>query len=212
MRRLVLAMLVFACGCSTDAAPSSGTIAMANSTTTAAAPATTTRVTTTTAMVTTSTATHGASAVVPAGYAVEDFVPLVENYFAVRNWALEHPDEVTEHLLATVIEPGSAEMQFTLSEIQDLLDQDAHYEGLSETFELLQVFPIAETSNLFEGVNSVGTTIEYGNTALVYGNGAFEGDGLRRAGWTLRFTRQETDTWLVAASLRNLFDHKPSSP
>ncbi|NIA24916.1 MAG: hypothetical protein GWP04_05040 [Gammaproteobacteria bacterium] len=43
---------------------------------------------------------------VPAGYEIEDFIPLVEGYFAVRNWALEHPDQVAEDILATVIEPG----------------------------------------------------------------------------------------------------------
>ena len=214
MRRLVLTLLVFAYGCSTNAAPSGPTITAAQSTTTTptAPTTTTTRGTTTAAGAATSTAAHGPSADEPAGYDIEDFVPLVEDYFAVRNWALEHPDEVTEDFLAMVIEPDSAEMRLTLSEIQDLLDQDAHYEGLSETFELLQIFPIAETSSVSEGINSVGTTIEYADTDLVYGNGTFEGDSLRRAGWTLRFTRQSTDAWLVAASLRNPFDHKPGSP
>ena len=144
MRRIVVAMLVvaFAPGCSTDVT-STTTSLPASSTTTSALPVTTTArvtTTTTTAPTTTTIPIGGAPIVdmVPAGYDVEDFVPLVQGYFAVRNWALEHPDEVTEEILATVIEPGSAEMQTTMAEIQDLIDQNAYYEGLSETFELVE--------------------------------------------------------------------------
>ena len=213
MRRLVLTLLVFAYGCSTNAAPSGLTTTAARSTTTtAAAPTTTTtRGATTTAGATASTAAHGPSAGEPAGYDIEDFVPLVEDYFAVRNWALEHPDEVTEDFLAMVIEPDSAEMRLTLSEIQDLLDQDAHYEGLSETFELIEVHVAAGSGNPGSSPTNLGTTIQFTDTKLITSTQSHQ-DTLRRAGWTLVLRPQSAGTWLVSTTIRNPFAHKPESP
>src|SRR5665811_1184084 len=133
----------------TALSPSSGSLPATTSTTTTAT-------TTTPPSTTTTTRVDGPPNVdmVPAGYEIEDFIPLVEGYFAVRNWALEHPDQVTEDILATVIEVGSVEMRDTLAEIQELLDQDAHYEGLTETFALVDVYPVTETTNISTGLYS----------------------------------------------------------
>jgi len=217
VRRIVVAMLVvaFAPGCSGKGAATIPTVTVASSTTTTVAVTTTTRAATTTTVATTSTMVAGAPEVdmVPAGYDLEDFVPLVENYFAVRNWALEHPDEVTEEILATVIEPGSAEMQTTMAEIQDLVDQDAHYEGLSETFELVEADFVKATTDPESGKVSVSLTVEYGDTELVSSEGtSLSTDTLRRAPWTLDFNESGEASWLVYDVFRNPFDHAPGTP
>jgi len=210
-------VVAFAPGCSTDVT-STTTSLPASSTTTSALPVTTTArvtTTTTTAPTTTTIPIGGAPIVdmVPAGYDVEDFVPLVQGYFAVRNWALEHPDEVTEEILATVIEPGSAEMQTTMAEIQDLIDQNAYYEGLSETFELISHHAVQETTNIPEGLASLGVTVQYGDTSLVSSQEVLiSTDTLRRAPWTLDLQSTKGGDWLVCDVFRNPFDHAPSTP
>ncbi|HDK45515.1 MAG TPA: hypothetical protein ENG94_04465 [Actinobacteria bacterium] len=147
---------------------------------------------------------------VPTGYEIEDFLPLVEGYFAVRNWALEHPDQVTEEILATVIEPGSVEMRDTLAEIQDLLDQDAHYEGLTETFELRDMYIVAETTDVSSGLYSITATIQYGDSSIHLSGGQLASDDtLRRAGWTLDFVRASDGHWRLGSTLRNPFVHAP---
>jgi len=221
VRRIVVAMLVvaFAPGCSTDAASTPTTSAVPTSnTTTSSVPVTTTARVTTTATVapTTTTIPVGGAPIVdmvPAGYDVEDFVPLIENYFAVRNWALEHPDEATQEILATVIEPGSAEMQTTMAEIQDLVDQDAHYEGLSETFELVSYHTVRETTDIEGGFLSLGVTVQYGDTSLDSSQGSkLSTDTLRRDAWTLHFLADESNRWVVESSIRNPTMHAPAQP
>ncbi|HDH26600.1 MAG TPA: hypothetical protein ENH00_10490 [Actinobacteria bacterium] len=149
---------------------------------------------------------------VPTGYEIEDFLPLVEGYFAVRNWALEHPDQVTEEILATVIEPGSVEMRDTLAEIQDLLDQDAHYEGLTETFVLVEAdFFRGETDPKVTPTDVI-ITVEYGVSLIVTGQrSVLSSDTLRRAPWTLTFDRNADGSWLIREVLRNPFDHAPGT-
>jgi len=208
-------VLGFASGCSGKGAATIPTVTVASSTTTTVAVTTTTRAATTTTVATTSTMVAGAPEVdmVPAGYDLEDFVPLVENYFAVRNWALEHPDEVTEEILATVIEPGSAEMQTTMAEIQDLVDQDAHYEGLSETFELVEADFVKATTDPESGKVSVSLTVEYGDTELVSSEGtSLSTDTLRRDAWTLHFLADQTNRWVVESTIRNPTMHAPAQP
>ncbi|GBD84314.1 hypothetical protein BMS3Abin02_00704 [bacterium BMS3Abin02] len=141
---------------------------------------------------------------VPTGYEIEDFLPLVEGYFAVRNWALEHPDQVTEEILATVIEPGSVEMRDTLAEIQDLLDQDAHYEGLTETFVLREARFAYETSQPRDGTVQLSVTTRYGSTDLL-GNSdlVLMTDSLRALVWTIEFIVGSDEAWRVSATLRN---------
>jgi hypothetical protein len=203
-------VVAFAPGCSTDAASTPTTSAVPkSSTTTPSVPVTTTaRVTTTTTVApTTTTIPVGGAPIVdmvPAGYDVEDFVPLIENYFAVRNWALEHPDEATQEILATVIEPGSAEMQTTMAEIQDLVDQNAHYEGLSETFEL-RTYHIAQGStDPDSGPLSLGLTYRYGDTDVVDSRQAvLADDTLRSLSWTIDFIKDSDGRWRVASTLRN---------
>jgi hypothetical protein len=222
VRRVVVVVLAvtLASGCSSGVpaisttssvtAPSSTT-----STTSSAVTTTTSQTTSSTVPASTSTtaAVNGAPAVdmVPAGYDIEDFVPLVENYFAVRNWALEHPSEATEDILATVIEPGSPEMDATMAEIQDLVDQGARYEGLSETFALRETHQATGSSDLGAFSASVGTTIQYSDTLLVTPSES-ESDTLRRAGWTLEFVEQRAGPWLVESTLRNPFVYKPGAP
>jgi len=150
---------------------------------------------------------------VPAGYDIEDFIPLIEGYFAVRNWALEHPDQVTEDILATVIEPGTVEMRDTLAEIQDLLDQDAHYEGLTETFELVEAHFALGSEDPRSSTTSLATTHQYGNTRLATGaSEQFSTDTLRRAAWSLSFTQQPGKDWLATSTLREDPVHAPGSP
>ncbi len=209
---------MLAAGCSTDAAAPTTTTPPAPSSTASTTSTSTIVITTTTTTTATTTTTvvvaSGAPTVdmVPAGDSIDDFIPLVLSYFAVRNWALEHPDEATEAILATVIEPGSPEMKVTLDEIRDLLDHDAHYEGLTETFELRQAFEFAETSRPAEGIFTALTTIQYGDTLLVHSDGTEVTDTLRRAGWTLDFQETTNGVWLVGQSFRNPFGYKPGAP
>jgi hypothetical protein len=212
-------VVAFAPGCSTDAASTPTTSAVPkSSTTTPSVPVTTTaRVTTTTTVApTTTTIPVGGAPIVdmvPAGYDVEDFVPLIENYFAVRNWALEHPDEATQEILATVIEPGSAEMQTTMAEIQDLVDQNAHYEGLSETFRLIETDFVKATTDPPSGKVSVSLTVEYGDTTLLSSRETAIGtDTLRRDAWTLHFAVDGVRSWRVGSTLRNPTMHAPEQP
>jgi hypothetical protein len=212
LRGLAVAVLMTLTGCSTATQTTTTTAPIVTTTTsaTSASPSTTA----TTAATTTTTAASGAPVVdmVPAGFEIEDFVPLVENYFAVRNWALEHPDEVTEEILATVIEPGSVEMRDTLAEIQDLLDQDAHYEGLGETFELRAYHLVAENSNVDNGNAHIAITYRYGDTALVgSGQQRLASDSLRALAWTAYFSRTTGQRWIVSATLRNPAMY-PASP
>jgi len=222
VRRVVVVVLAvtLASGCSSGVPAISTTSSVTapsitTSTTSSAVTATTSQTTSSTVPASTSTtaAVNGAPAVdmVPAGYDIEDFVPLVENYFAVRNWALEHPSEATEDILATVIEPGSPEMDATMAEIQDLVDQGARYEGLSETFALVEADFVQGEEDPGTPPTGVSCTIEYGET-LRAADDATESDTLRRAGWTIEFVEQPAGIWLVESTLRNPFVYKPGAP
>jgi hypothetical protein len=216
MRRLVLAMLVFAAAsCSGEVAPTPTAPIVPTSTTTSAATTTTSHATTTTLAPTTTTLADGVPVVdmIPSGTDIEDFVPLVENYFTVRNWALEHPSEATEEILATVIEPGSAEMETTMAEIQDLVDQGAHYEGLTETFVLVSYHLVQVGTDIPAGRVSLGVTVQYGDTSVTSESGeAIAADTLRRAPWTFDLGLSGDGAWLVNSIFRNPFDHAPGTP
>lgn len=219
MRELaVVALLGFFVACSNTAEtapPPAITPATRSPSTTSSLTTTstaTTSTTTTPPSTTTTTRVDGPPVVdmVPAGYDIEDFIPLVEGYFAVRNWALEHPDQVTEEILATVIQPGSVEMRDTLAEIQDLLDQDAHYEGLTETFVLVTAYEVTETTDTKAGKYSAAMTLEYGDTSLASSSDeVIATDTLRRDAWTLHFARQDNGQWVVTSILRNPTMHAP---
>jgi hypothetical protein len=214
VRRMAVAALALSLGtgCTTGGASTTSPVA---GTTTTASPTTTTTVTTTVPATTMSTTTTGvprtvtggppAVDMVPAGYDIEGFVPLVLHYFAVRNWALEHPDQATEEILATVIEPDSVEMRDTLAEIRDLVDQDAHYEGLSETFKLRTSHIVSDATSIEERFASVAVTYRYGNTAIVDRRGAAtSSDSLRSLSWTIRFAGSPGNPWRAESDLRNL--------
>jgi len=209
---------MLAAGCSTDAAAPTTTTPPAPSSTASTTSTSTIVITTTTTTTATTTTTvvvaSGAPTVdmVPAGDSIDDFIPLVLSYFAVRNWALEHPDEATEAILATVIEPGSPEMKVTLDEIRDLLDHDAHYEGLTETFELVEADFAAGEQNPKQSPTVVSNTIEYGDTVMSRGSDGSQTDTLRRAGWSLQFRVQPSGAWLVSKVFRNPFVYKPGTP
>lgn len=209
MRRAAALMVLLAAACSTGGVTTTSVAPGTSTTTTPATtvPASTTTASSTTTTPATTTTTTGDDPpvvdMVPAGFDIEGFIPLVEGYFAVRNWALEHPDLATEEILATVIEPGSVEMRDTLDEIGALVEQGARYEGLTETFELREARLLAEHTDVGEGVAEVSTSRRYGNTARVTSGGSSEEDSLRALAWTLEFVAQPDGTWLVASSLRN---------
>jgi len=210
--------LMLAAGCSTDAAAPTTTTPPAPSSTASTTSTSTIVITTTTTTTATTTTTvvvaSGAPTVdmVPAGDSIDDFIPLVLSYFAVRNWALEHPDEATETILATVIEPGSPEMKVTLDEIRDLLDHDAHYEGLTETFELFRAFTDSQFTDVKGGTYAVLTTIQYGDSSIVSQNATLSSNTLRRAGWTIDLGLQSSGEWLIVDVFRNPFEPPPSTP
>jgi len=112
-----------------------------------------------------------------------------------------------------VIEPGSPEMDATMAEIQDLVDQGARYEGLSETFALVSYHLVQETTDIEGGSLSLGATVQYGDTFLNSSQGSLiSTDTLRRAPWTLDFRLVDRALWLAFDGYRNPFDHAPGTP
>ena len=204
MRRIAVAALAVSLGTACAGIPST-TGAPRSTLATASSITTTTPTINATGRTTTAIATIDeppAVDMVPTGSATEDLVPLVQHYFAVRNWVLEHPGEATEELLASAIEPGSVEMRDTMAEIQSLLDEDAHYEGLTETFELRSFHLIRETTS--DERLSIGVTFRFGHTTTTDSRDTvLAGDTLRSLTWTLVFVCDPEDRWRVGSTLRN---------
>ncbi|NIA24915.1 MAG: hypothetical protein GWP04_05035 [Gammaproteobacteria bacterium] len=104
-------------------------------------------------------------------------------------------------------------MRDTLAEIQDLLDQDAHYEGLTETFVLVEADFARTEIDPGAPPTDVSITVEYGGSRVVTGQtSVLISDTLRRAPWTLTFDLADNGSWLISEVLRNPFDHAPASP